>query len=116
MDDKNYTFEEATEEAMDLNTPLEAITKQCSICHNEFTIPPVEQKFYISNGYHLPNKCLSCRRANRELHTFTCVDCNKEFTMKGSEIRYYKENGMELPKRCKSCIQYKKEKNQVKDN
>lgn len=115
--DKNYNFEgtETQEVAMDITTPLEVLTKECPICHKEFTIPPVEQKFYISHGYHIPNKCLDCRKADRELHTFTCVDCNKEFTLKGSELRYYKDNNMELPKRCKPCIQYKREKNKAKE-
>lgn len=108
--ENNFNFEE---EAMDLNTPLDPITKTCSLCHKDFTLSPVEQKFYISHGYHIPNKCLECRRELRKEYTFTCCDCNKEFTIKGSEVNYYKEKGMELPKRCKSCIKFKKEKNHV---
>lgn len=107
----NFNFEE---EAMDINSLLNPITKNCSECGSEFTLIPAEQKFYISNGYHLPNKCLSCRRSDREVYTFICTDCNNEFTMKGSEIKYFKRNNMELPKRCKRCIQYKKEKNNRK--
>jgi hypothetical protein len=102
-----FNFEENTE----TTEVLKPITITCKNCGTEFTMAPVEQKFYYKHGYNLPKVCLNCRKAEKEVHKFTCVDCNAEFELTGSAIGFYKRKGMELPKRCPACIKYKREHN-----